>query len=161
LEAWSEYSDARRTIDVIITGNRSLRQQQEKLKMKYWTSPHLCGFEDLKYLLACIENLWPCQSLINISSLVIKKPFMSNVWSGCAPSKSRDQNIADEREAIEARLADLHQRISAFEVGQVTAIDRVVRLCPTFTRASQNVTAAAMLLDTFPAPSTIGVGEVY
>jgi hypothetical protein len=97
--------------------------------------------------------------LINISSLVIKKPFMSNVWSGCAPSKSLVQNIADEQEAIEARLADLHQRISAFEVGQVIGIDHVERLCPIFARASQNVTTAATLLDTFPAPSTIGVAR--
>jgi hypothetical protein len=32
---------------------------------------------------------------------------------------------------------------------------------PTFTRASQNVAAAAMILDMFPAPSTNEVGEMY
>jgi hypothetical protein len=34
-------------------------------------------------------------------------------------------------------------------------------LCPTFTRASQNVAVAMVLLDTLPVPSTDGVDKVY
>jgi hypothetical protein len=40
-------------------------------------------------------------------------------------------------------------------------IDSAEWQLPSFARASQNVVAAAALLDTLPAPSTDGVGEVY
>jgi hypothetical protein len=40
-------------------------------------------------------------------------------------------------------------------------IDREGRQLPTFARASQNMAAMAVLLDTLPAPSTNEVGEVY
>jgi hypothetical protein len=33
--------------------------------------------------------------------------------------------------------------------------------CPAFTRASQNMAAVAMLLDTLPAPSVNGVDKLY
>jgi hypothetical protein len=62
---------------------------------------------------------------------------------------------------IEARLPDLHQRESVFEVGHPATIDRAERQLPTFVRASQNVAVAATRLDTLPAPFTDRVGEVY
>jgi hypothetical protein len=40
-------------------------------------------------------------------------------------------------------------------------MERAERQLPTFTMASQNVAVMAMLLDTLPAPSTNGVGEMY
>jgi hypothetical protein len=40
-------------------------------------------------------------------------------------------------------------------------IDHVERQVPTFARANQNMATAAKLLDTLPAPSINGVGEVY
>jgi hypothetical protein len=69
--------------------------------------------------------------------------------------------LADERAAVMVRLADLHQRESALKAGQAMMIDHAERELPTFIRASQNVAAVATLLDTLPAPSTDGVGEVY
>jgi hypothetical protein len=73
----------------------------------------------------------------------------------------RRGKLVDEWAAVEARLANLHQRESALEVGQATAIDYAERQLATFTRASQNVAEAATLLDTFLAPSTDGAGKVY
>jgi hypothetical protein len=69
--------------------------------------------------------------------------------------------LTDERTTVEARLADLYQCESALEAGQATVIDHVERQLPTFTKASQNMAAMAMLLDTLHAPSINGVGEVY
>jgi hypothetical protein len=40
-------------------------------------------------------------------------------------------------------------------------IDSAERQLPSFARASQNVDTAAALLDTLPAPSADGVGDVY
>jgi hypothetical protein len=68
---------------------------------------------------------------------------------------------ADERETIEAKLANVHQCESALEVGRATVIDHVERQLPTIARASQNVATGAALFDTLPTPSTDGVGEVY
>jgi hypothetical protein len=47
------------------------------------------------------------------------------------------------------------------EAGQAGTIDHAEQQLPTFTRASQNVAAAAALLDTLPTPSIDGVGKVY
>jgi hypothetical protein len=38
---------------------------------------------------------------------------------------------------------------------------RTERRLPAFTSANQNMAAVAVLLDTLPAPSTDGVGEMY
>jgi hypothetical protein len=69
--------------------------------------------------------------------------------------------IDGKRAAIEARLADLHQRESALRVDWVMTIDQEGWWLPTFARASQNVVVTTALLDTLPKPSTDGVGEVY
>jgi hypothetical protein len=47
------------------------------------------------------------------------------------------------------------------ETGRTVAMERVEQQLPTFDKASQNMAAAAMILDTLPAPSTNGVGEMY
>jgi hypothetical protein len=73
----------------------------------------------------------------------------------------RRSKLTDERAAIVARLADLHQCESVLEAGQVVAVHRAKQQLPTFTRASQNVAAVAALLDMLPTPSTGEVGEVY
>jgi hypothetical protein len=62
---------------------------------------------------------------------------------------------------VEARLTEMRQRESTPEAGRTTAMERVERQLPTFTKASKNATAAAVLRDTLPAPSTNAVGEVY
>jgi hypothetical protein len=53
------------------------------------------------------------------------------------------------------------QRKSALEARGTTTIERAERQLPTFARASQNMAKAAALLDTMPATSTDGVGNVY
>jgi hypothetical protein len=58
-------------------------------------------------------------------------------------------------------LAKLHQRKSALEVERTTVINCKERQLPTFGKASQNVAAAAVLLDTLCAPSTDRVDKVY
>jgi hypothetical protein len=60
-----------------------------------------------------------------------------------------------------ARLADPRQCESAFEAGWAMTTNHEEQWLPTFTRASENVATAAILLDTSPAPSIDGVGEVY
>jgi hypothetical protein len=57
--------------------------------------------------------------------------------------------------AIEARLANLHQRESVLEVDQDVAVEHVEQQLPTFAKASQNVVAATTLLDTLPIPSAL------
>jgi hypothetical protein len=69
--------------------------------------------------------------------------------------------LSDERVTVEARQADLHECKSALEAGQAATMDHAEWQLPTFPRASQNVAAVAALLDTLPAPSIDGVGEVY
>jgi hypothetical protein len=69
--------------------------------------------------------------------------------------------IAGKRAAVEARLADLHQRESALGVDPAATADREGWQLPTFAKASQNVVVAATLLDTQHTPPTNGVGEVY
>jgi hypothetical protein len=69
--------------------------------------------------------------------------------------------LVGERAAAEARLANWIQCESALEEGQGVAKEHAERRPPTFAKASQNVTAAAALLDVLSAPSTDGVGEVY
>jgi hypothetical protein len=63
--------------------------------------------------------------------------------------------------AVEARLADQHQRESMLEASRTTAMVWVERQLPAFVSASQNVAVVAALLDTFSTPSTDGVGEMY
>jgi hypothetical protein len=62
---------------------------------------------------------------------------------------------------VEARLADLYQREAMLEAGWTAAMVCVEWQLPTFTKDSQNMAAPATPLDTLPAPSTDGVGEVY
>jgi hypothetical protein len=69
--------------------------------------------------------------------------------------------LTDERAAVEARLADLHQCESAFETGQTTAMERVGQQLPAFSRARQNMATMAVLLDALPVTSTDGVDEMY
>jgi hypothetical protein len=64
--------------------------------------------------------------------------------------------IDGKRAAIEARLADLHQRESALRADWVLTIDQEGRWLPTFARASQNVVVTAALLDTLPSPQPTG-----
>jgi hypothetical protein len=47
------------------------------------------------------------------------------------------------------------------EVDQFVVMEWAEWQLPTFTKASQNVAMAAVLLDTLLLPSTNGVGEVY
>jgi hypothetical protein len=47
------------------------------------------------------------------------------------------------------------------EVDQSVVMEWAEWQLPTFTKASQNVAMAAVLLDTLLLPSTNGVGEVY
>jgi hypothetical protein len=47
------------------------------------------------------------------------------------------------------------------EAGWTAVMVHAERQLPTFTSASQNVATVAALLDTLPAPSTDGVGEMY
>jgi hypothetical protein len=47
------------------------------------------------------------------------------------------------------------------EVDQFMVMEWAEWQLPTFTKASQNVAMAAVLLDTLLLPSTNGVGEVY
>jgi hypothetical protein len=53
------------------------------------------------------------------------------------------------------------QRKLALEARGTTTIERAERQLPTFARASQNMAKVAALLDTMPATSTDGVGNVY
>jgi hypothetical protein len=69
--------------------------------------------------------------------------------------------LIDERTAVEARLADLHQRELALEAGRTVAVKPAELQLPSFASASQNVATMAMRLDTLPAPSSNGVGKVY
>jgi hypothetical protein len=69
--------------------------------------------------------------------------------------------LIDERTAVEARLADLHQRELALEAGRTVAVKPTELQLPSFASASQNVATMAMRLDTLPAPSSNGVGKVY
>jgi hypothetical protein len=62
---------------------------------------------------------------------------------------------------MEAQLADLHQCKSAPDEDRAVTTNHGERQLPTFTRASQNVAAVAVLLDTLPTPSTDRVGKVY
>jgi hypothetical protein len=57
---------------------------------------------------------------------------------------------------IEAQLAKLHQRMSALEEESATVTNHEGGQHPTFARASQNMTAAATLLDTLPHPLQTG-----
>jgi hypothetical protein len=58
-------------------------------------------------------------------------------------------------------LTDLRQRESAFEASRTMTMERVLRQLPTFNKATQNVLAGAVLLDTLPAPSTNRVSKMY
>jgi hypothetical protein len=89
----------------------------------------------------------------------------------------RQGELISKQAAIEAQLSKLHHRKSALEtycVVMVNLTDAQARARdvtpainqegpphPTFVWASQNVAAAAALLDTLPAPSTDGVDKVY
>jgi hypothetical protein len=58
---------------------------------------------------------------------------------------------------IEAQFAKLHQRMSALEEESATVTNHEGGgQHPTFARASQNMTAAATLLDTLPHPLQTG-----
>jgi hypothetical protein len=69
--------------------------------------------------------------------------------------------LTDKRAAVVARLVDLHQYKLELEVDQTMAMEQVEGQLPAFARASQNVAAAAALLDALLLPSTDGVGEMY
>jgi hypothetical protein len=69
--------------------------------------------------------------------------------------------LASKRATVEAQLAKLHQRKSTLKAERAAVINREERQLPTFSRASQNVAAAAALLNTLPASSTDGVDKVY
>jgi hypothetical protein len=69
--------------------------------------------------------------------------------------------LASKRATVEAQLAKLHQRKSTLKAERAAAINREERQLPTFSRASQNMAAAAALLNTLPASSTDGVDKVY
>jgi hypothetical protein len=69
--------------------------------------------------------------------------------------------LADEGMVVEARLADHHQHDSVLGVGRTMAMERAEQKLPTFIRATKNVSAVGMLLDTLPTPSTDGVGDMY
>jgi hypothetical protein len=69
--------------------------------------------------------------------------------------------VTGEQATVEDRLTDLDQRESVLEVDQAATTNREERKLPTFARTSQNVAAAAALLDTLPTSSTDGVGKVY
>jgi hypothetical protein len=85
--------------------------------------------------------------------------------------------LTNKRAAIEAQLAELHDRMSVVEMewammvvltnGWAQARDVTATINhegtqrPTFARASQNVAMIDVLLDTLPAPTTDGVDKVY
>jgi hypothetical protein len=85
--------------------------------------------------------------------------------------------LADEQATLDAQLTELHRRKAALWTERATTIDftkaraqvRAIITAinhegaprPTFTKASQNVAAAAVLLDTLPSPSTDGLDTVY
>jgi hypothetical protein len=58
-------------------------------------------------------------------------------------------------------LTDLCQCKTVLEAGQTAIMEWAEHELPTFARASQNMAAVAVLLDTLPAPSTNEAGEVY
>jgi hypothetical protein len=57
----------------------------------------------------------------------------------------RDE-LADERAAIEAKLADLHQCESALEAYRAMTVDHMEQKPPTFTKASQNMADAPLIM---------------
>jgi hypothetical protein len=85
--------------------------------------------------------------------------------------------LARDQEALDAQLTKLHRHKAALGTERAATIDftkaqaraRAITTTinhegtsrPTFARASQNVAAATVLLDTLPAPSSDGVDKVY
>jgi uncharacterized protein YqfA (UPF0365 family) len=85
--------------------------------------------------------------------------------------------LAGEQAALDAHLTELHrckaalgmERAATIDFTKARALVRAIATAinhectprPTFARASQNMVAAAALLDTLPAPSTNGVDKVY
>jgi hypothetical protein len=63
--------------------------------------------------------------------------------------------------AVEAQLANLHQRKSMPKAYQAVKTNHGEWQLPTFPTASQNVAVVAAFLDTLPTPSTDGVGKIY
>jgi hypothetical protein len=111
------------------------------------------------------ENPDPSYHTSDVAADHYTSPYATNDQPGRMMMRPQDDieceatrqwgELTDEREGVEARLANLHQHESVPEVGHVE------RQLPTFARASQNVVALAALLDTLLAPSTDAVVEVY
>jgi hypothetical protein len=83
----------------------------------------------------------------------------------------RHDELTSERVALDAQLTELHHRKATLEMERATSIDftkaraqaRAVTTAVDHEgpQASQNVVAAATLLDTLPMPSIDGVDKVY